>query len=236
MALLDFIDKLDDIIYEPVKVVCDYARAPLQVAEKYTDAKKKEFEDKLKKDMDTFEMELGIKQRRGMIEAEAYERMLNTEQDKIILEAIKQYQIDMAEAATKIGNTLGTMNIELRAQAHNLIVEKTKSYKQIQDDAKLTARNELKQNMQDFPAGDPALDIMNDAVREQLSGIIRATNKFINDMADDLQTMCGNIDSLTKGLIEGTQNMLSASMTKSISSHVSSQAVLENKSEVRYLN
>ena len=70
------------------------------------------------------------------------------ERGTLILDAIKDYQVTMAECATSISESLGKMTIELRRQAHDLMEEKKRAYIQMQNDIRDDAHNQLKKNLQ----------------------------------------------------------------------------------------
>ena len=57
------------------------------------------------------------------------------ERSKKILDAIKEYQITMAESSKSINESLGKMTIELRRQAHDLMEEKKQIYQKMQKEA-----------------------------------------------------------------------------------------------------
>lgn len=227
--LLKFIDKLDDIIYEPIKLTCDYLRQPMQNWDAAREQERVAFEQKMQQEMALFEIDLDYKR----TDRQAYERERNAQIDEMIktaekdrqqaiFEAIKQYQLDMAEAAKSMQASIGNMSLELRERAQNLVFTKTKEYTQIQKEAKHEAMEELKQITAEFPEGSNARKIMEQAVNQQLVDIITTTSDFIKGMKNDMEKIYHNIDDIGKGTIEFTQKMLSPIMAKAVKS-------LENK-------
>ena len=102
--LFKMFDKLDDIVYEPVKMVCDLCRQPIRNAEAANERKKMETEARLQQQMKEYELELNLKRHQKELDIEANNRRINAEIDDMIarnelerqsmvVEAIKKYQI-----------------------------------------------------------------------------------------------------------------------------------------------
>ena len=81
-------------------------------------------------------------------------RRWNTEIDQMILEqedarrdrlveCIKRYQIDLANATTDIVENIGMMSLELREKANELVQQKTESYIEMQKKAETAAMERL---------------------------------------------------------------------------------------------
>ena len=86
MAFLDLFDKLDDIIYEPVKAICSWATEPL-----------KRFEDKRKKSDAVQQAELEAAKREQEVELEIRkkEQLAQLEADKKRWDADIEHLIGM---------------------------------------------------------------------------------------------------------------------------------------------
>lgn len=234
VRLLDFIDKLDDIIYEPVKMLCDYARQPMKDREAIREQRQLELNQKLRQEMAQFDVDLEHRRNLAAADALAYERELNEkvndmiarseiERNTAIVEAIKNYQLEMADAAKSISESIGRMNLDLRERAQNLIIEKTKEYKQIQTEAKKEAKEELLQVAENFAEGSKARDIMEDAICTQLKDIIDTTSNFIRTMENDMKNIYANIDNITSTTLGQSQDILSALSVKTLNSSINKQ-------------
>ena len=57
-----------------------------------------------------------------------------------LVEAIKQYQLDLSQASQECVRQIGLMSLELREKANNLVIEKTKEYTALQDKSKADAK------------------------------------------------------------------------------------------------
>ena len=117
--ILGMFDKVDDIVYEPIKLLCDALRQPLkQIDERNKKIKAehdqelikqlKQFEANLELDKKKREMELTVDQRR--MEEEINQMILDNDlhrrEDMVQLEM--KYRKDMAEAAAQRGHRPGT--------------------------------------------------------------------------------------------------------------------------------
>ena len=191
MGLLDMFDKLDDIIYEPVRVVGKYLSTRIEVGKEREDAA------------------IEIKKRKDYIELNGMERRLNAEIDDMIaenelkrntavVEAIKQYQIDLSQAVNECVRQIGYMSLELRERANDLVIEKTKEYTALQDKSKADAKKELKEIEKDFADNERVRIKMEDAVIDQMTNMIATANKFITELSEDMKRLNENIDKLTE--------------------------------------
>lgn len=210
MAILDMFDKLDDIVYEPIKYICDFLRS----------------RDNLEAEQKKADIE--IKMANSKIELEIKRRKLNTEIDnmiadnefkrnKAIVEATKQYQIDLSQAVNECINQIGIMSLELRNKANNLVIEKTKEYTALQDKSKANAIKELKEIEEMFASNEKVKNKLEDAVIDQMTDMINTAKKFINELSDDIKRLNENIDELAKHGQDIVEKHLSPMATKKIS-------------------
>lgn len=232
-------DKVDDIVYEPVKLVCDVFRQPLKEMDAKNKRKNMELENKLHCEIKQFEMELDLQHRKREGEIDANIRKVNAEIDEMIteadferqtqiVEAIKRYQKDLGEASVELSNCIGCMSIELRERAYRLVDERTRAYKKMQDEALSDAETRFEELERRFPNGGKAKEIMESAIERQLIGIIENADKFICSMHDDIAQMMANIDHITAQAINNTNNYLSPMIAKGFAVSNNSYA-LENK-------
>lgn len=115
-----------------------------------------------------------------------------------LVECIKRYQIDLANAARDIVNSIGIMSIELRERANKLVLEKTKEYIAIQDKAKDDAMNRLEEIGTRFANNERVRIRMEDSVINNMDSIINQADKFITEIAEDFKRLNQNTDDLMR--------------------------------------
>ena len=184
MAFLDMLDKLDDIIYEPVKAICSWATEPLR-----------RFEDQRKKDVvlqqaeieaakREQEMELEIRKKQQLVQLEAEKRrwdanidhligMQEIERNERILNAIIEYRKSMIEDAKSIADNLSHMEMSLVAEAHELVLRKTEEYKALQEKAMKQCDDQLEEIGRRFAS--------NDRIRIKREDMVIAQTKMVGE-------------------------------------------------------
>lgn len=197
MKLLDMLDKVDDIIYEPVKLVCDYLRKPMDMIDTNIEVKKEQKLVDIEYQRKEQDIELEVKKRKLNAEIDEMIRESELKRSTAIVEAIKQYQIDLSQAVGECVNQIGNMSLELRERANNLVVEKTKEYTALQDKSKADAKRELKEIAEDFADNERVRIKMEDAVLDQMKNMIDTANSFIKELSEDMKRLNANIDLLT---------------------------------------
>lgn len=224
MALFDMLDKLDDIVYEPIRVVCDYLREPIKAVDSHIEVKKERKKADIENSRKQLEVDIEIQKTDANIELDAKRRRLNAEIDDMIaenelkrntaiVEAIKQYQIDLSQAVNECIYQIGNMSLELRERANNLVIEKTKEYTELQDKSKADAKKELKEINEMFADNERVRIKMEDAVIDQMTNMITTANSFIKELSEDMKRLNTNIDTLiTKGqdLVSGYLSPMTA--------------------------
>ena len=198
MAFLDMLDKLDDIIYEPVKAICSWATEPLR-----------RFEDQRKKDVALqqaeieagkleHEMELEIRRKQQLVQLEADKRrwdanidhligMQEIERNERILNAIIEYRKSMIEDAKSIADNLSHMEMSLVAEAHELVLRKTEEYKALQEKAMKQCDDQLEEIGRRFASNDRIRIKREDMVIAQTEDIINAAKAFIAELNEDIK-------------------------------------------------
>lgn len=197
MSFLDAFEKLDDIVYVPVKTICDWIEEPLKKWEhgRETDVRKLEAQlendraendTRLQREMDEWEIKC----------QEMIREQEDAHNDKVV-ESIKNYQIQLANATEDIVKSIGIMSIELRREANNLVLEKTREYKQIQDEAKRQSVQELAEAKDMFFESDPDTYrmLVSDIMAERRS-MVETAGTFITELSKDLKRLNENTDRL----------------------------------------
>ncbi len=209
MGILDMFDKLDDIIYEPVKAVSNWIGEPLKKWEHNRELEKMQTAAEIEETNAKRNMEIQQEQKRLEAELEADQRRWNAEIDQLIAEqedrrrdkiiaSIKQYQIDLANTSKDIINSIGLMSLDLREKANKLVLEKTNEYIAIQKTAQDDAEKRL-DNIETKYADNERLRIrMEDSVIDNMEAIINHANQFISELSEDLKRLNENTDELVK--------------------------------------
>lgn len=123
--------------------------------------------------------------------------------DKLV-ESIKRYQIDLANASRDIVNSIGLMSLELREKANNMVIEKTKVYKAIQEDAIDQSQNRLLEIGEKFAGNERVRIIMEDRIINQMDSIVDMAGRFITELSEDIKRLNENSDYLMR---EGMKNV-----------------------------
>lgn len=131
-------------------------------------------------------------------ETEQWKKDKEYERAKKVAEAIVHFRQCLTELQLNTIRTIGNMDIDLRAKAHDLILSKTKAYKELQDQAYKDAESELERIEAKFSGNKRIQDIMFGSVESKLSSIIEGTSQFIQGLNEDIQKMNQNIGLITQ--------------------------------------
>lgn len=179
------------------------------------DAEKKEHEARLQMEMRRFNAEMDV-----IIAQQEEER-----RDRLV-ESIKRYQIDLANAMKDIVESIGMMSLELYRKAYALVEEQTKAYKLIQDEAKKQSILEIEEAKDVFMKDDPeTYRILVNSIIEERHTMFETADKFIVGLSEDLK----RINQATTEIIQtGMDNINknTTSMASSLPSSVMSHACL----------
>lgn len=208
MGVLDMFDKLDDIIYKPVETLCDWVEEPLrkwgherEMADAAQTAKREE-------NMRRLDVQLEVEREEQAAKLRAQEARWNMEIQKVIdeqeaarrdqlVEAIKNYQIQLTGATKDIVESIGKMSIELRRRANDLVIEKTAAYKAIQDEAKRQSMEELKEASETFAESAPdTYHILVDQIMQERKTMVETAGRCIQELSEDLKRLNENADVL----------------------------------------
>lgn len=212
MGLLDMFDKLDDIVYEPIKLLTDWAREPLRIWE---DKRKRKREiEKMKVEAENrikerrAEVELEIKKeteiKKILVEIEEFKKDKEFERMKAVSEAIIKYKETLTKINIEAIEAIGNMQLDLRNKAQQLVYEKTVKYKELQDLAIKEAEEDLKRIEKDFSNNETARKILINAIDRRLANIIDTAHNFLIELNSDIKLINQNISLLT----ERSQNFI----------------------------
>lgn len=216
MNFLKFLDKVDDIIYEPTKLICDWVREPLNSIQDKRKAKiaaeseerqlrteiiKNEHSFELSKREKELQTKLHVERETGVArviaEIDQWKKNQELERFKEIKEAVINYRERLTRLNVEAFRSIGNMQIDLYERAQNLILEKTNQYRFIQSEAMKEAKEETRGILTDFSNNAQAMDILLKGVESKLTGIIRHAIKFIDDLSQDMKRINDQIILLT---------------------------------------
>lgn len=193
LGILDMFDKLDDIVYEPVKMICNWAQEPLRA-----------LESKRKKDEARNEMELEVEKQERLARLQADQRMWNAEVDafiadseidrnKRIFEAMTEYRRLMEEDIKDIAYQISCMEIDLVKQVYDLVEVKLASLEKMRAKAVENRNAELTQIKQLHDDGiiddETRRDMTKDAVTFTLD-FSKQCQLFIEQLKVDTERIC----------------------------------------------
>ena len=136
-------DKIGDIVYEPVKLVCDAFRQPLKQIDNHNKKKNAEHAQKLEKQLKQFEADLEYDKKRREMELTIEQRKREEDINQMILDndlarrekmvnLEMKYRQEMAAAAKKMADGMSKITEETRNRIMSLYAVKTIEYLDIQ--------------------------------------------------------------------------------------------------------
>lgn len=198
-------DKIDDIVYEPMKLICDVLRQPLKQIDVHNERKNAEHNQELLKQIKEFEtnLEMDKKERESKLSIE--ERKAEEDINQMILDKDLQrrenmvqlemkYRKEMAEAATQLAEIMANMQTETRSKILALYTEKEKEYLDLQDKYKKQMFDTVKSLREVFP-DNSGEDIIKEEVKIQLKNISERSSEFSKLMNEDIRNVFGIIDN-----------------------------------------
>ncbi len=206
MGFFDLFDKIDDIIYEPVKAITDWAREPLRAWEHKRNIKnettRKNIETQNRIREKEAEVKLAIKKetevKRILVEIDELKKDKELERMKAVSEAIMKYQEELTRLNVNAINAIGHMQLDLREKAQQLVYDKTIKYKELQDQAIAEASNDLKNIESAFSGNEIAKDILIRAIDKRLANIIDTAHNFLIELNADIKLLNQSISLLAE--------------------------------------
>lgn len=209
-------DKVDDIIYEPVRLVCDALRQPLKQIDAHNERVKDEHAKQLEQQMKEFEVNLEITRQKKENEMDIEKLRMKEEINQMIAEnAMKRseemsenekrrrdemiqmemrYRKEMAEAATRLEQIMVNMQVETRGKIFDLYKEKSIVYLESQQQFEDKLDDKVERMKRLFP-GEKGEDKIMDYYFEQLDVITKRSSDFVTSMNDDMEKVLHIIDS-----------------------------------------
>lgn len=208
LKFLEMFDKVDDIVYEPIKAICDGFRQPMKQLDAATERKKMELNHKLEKEMKQFGVDLEADRERKKAELIQWEKDADFVRQKETLDAIEEYQKNMGTTAVEIGNAIGNMSIDLQSKAQDMIVEKTKLFREQQIEALHDATQGIKEIQEMYPEDSELKAEIIKPYTEMMTNVVRETNAFVMDMKDSMKKLSENINDITDTVLKNTDEYI----------------------------
>lgn len=213
MGFLDMFDKLDDIIYKPVEAICDWVEEPLR---KWEHGRNEQMQENMLKLQAEIEMEREEQAAKLQFQREQWDIEINkmiAEQEDAhrdrLVESIKNYQIQLANASRDIVESIGVMSINLRRKANDLVLEKTREYKKLQDEAKQESVKALLEAKENFCDGDQeTYRILVDDIMQERRSMVETAGKCITELSEDLKRLNENTDFLMRQGMKAVEDNL----------------------------
>ena len=114
-----------------------------------------------------------------------------------LLDAFKKYQMELMDMNTNAVRAIGEMSLDLKNKAQNLVLEKTKEYKALQDNATNQALEEVCMIEEKYANNERVKEMLLKAVETKLVGVIENCTSFINELSKDITEMNKSINMLT---------------------------------------
>ncbi|OON94189.1 MAG: hypothetical protein ATN31_04205 [Candidatus Epulonipiscioides saccharophilum] len=240
-AIFGVFDKLDDIVFVPVNLICDVLRQPLRERNTKLDKNMLELQHKLHAEQaeldmyiaDTterlrehqlnFDANLHYDNQQRKLDLKKFDLELNDliakndlANHKAAIETLQKYQQDLGKASVILADSVGQMSISLIEHAHLLIEERSKAYIKLQNDAYKSAEFRLLELDIKFPNGGRAREILENSIEKQLIGIIENADFFIQSMTTDITNLSDNINKITSQAVQNIDYYLAPNVIKNI--------------------
>ncbi|MBC3872031.1 hypothetical protein [Undibacterium flavidum] len=215
MSWMDKLSALGGVIAKPFEILADYCKEPIRNWEHERNETAKSNAHQLEKEFElakiSAESDARIRERQAdtdlAIKRETEIEKISIELDEWIkdqevarferlTESIIKYRQQFVELNINATNAIGLMQLELRSRAHDLIVEKVKKYKALQDDALLEAAHDFTRIEKDFVDNPAAKKILMAAVEKKLSTVIDGATNLMGELQVDLRSLNESISSL----------------------------------------
>lgn len=208
MGWLDMFDKLDDIIYAPVKVASSWVEEPLRRMEH-----KRQMENAQQAvDLEVWraQEQEKLRQAANMADIDLQNMAADAQlaRNKAAVEAIKQYQIDLARVNEAMIESIGRMGLALRKEAQEIVISYTDRYREQQDAALRKADARMAEIQTRYADNDRIREKMEDTVITQITSIITFADKFVGELSEDLKKINALTDDLTRQAMDNTQRTI----------------------------
>lgn len=198
-------DRIDDIVYEPVKLICDALRQPLINNELKNDKTRAEHNQQLEIQLKKFEADLELDRKRREMELSVEHRKIEEEINQMIqdnelsrredmIQLEKKYREEMSKASTELGHIISSMHVETREKIFALYHRKEKEYLDLQENYRKSMYESINILKNLFPDGMSNMIVQNE-ISTQLKAITDRSTAFTNLMNEDMKTVLGIVNN-----------------------------------------
>jgi len=162
----------------------------------------KELEAKIDEANKRLETELAVKRETEVVkiitEIEEWKKDKDLARKRAVSDAIIEYQREFTKLNINAISAIGHMQLDLRERVQNMILDKTRQYKDLQDEAKRMAMDEYKTIILEFADEPEIKQNMINLVYESVGIIIHNSKMFLTELTEDLRSVNQSIDLLTQ--------------------------------------
>ena len=213
----NILGKLFDIVSVPVTLINDWAHEPLKRREhqrqidRDAHLRQAELDSKLKEATHASNIETAHKKldvdlevrrqtevHRIMVEIDELRKDKEFQRMKLVSDAIMQYQENLTRLNINAISAIGSMQLDLREKAQNLVYEKTIKYKELQDSAHHQAYEEIVKIEEAFSGNETAKTILYKSVETRMVSIITTAQNFLIELNNDIAVLNKSINLLTE--------------------------------------
>ena len=196
--VLGLFDKVDDIVYEPVKAISEWAKEPLKRFQHNREMKDQKLQQQLAQEDREHIADLEISLRKRHVEIDQMIAEYNDIHAEKMVEALKNYQLTLANASAEIVENIGRMSNELRAMASERVEETRKKLLEEIEMINEKSNKQLKKAKEDFGEDSDIFKKKLDVIISQEINLVEIAEGFISDLRDDLKKEIALLDDMTK--------------------------------------
>lgn len=160
-----------------------------------------EVQSRLRREEAEFNTDLQIKMQTEIDKIKAQTEVWKKDQDlrqaKEIINAVEEYQVHLQKLHDEGLEAIGTLTMDLRVQAGNLIHDSEKKFKALMDEAYEQYALDM-ERADRFNHNKAIMDSMIGLADKKTAKIIEACGEILNFLAVDLKQLANNIDTIAK--------------------------------------
>lgn len=246
MGLLSGIGKVFKAVTSPLGVLEDWAKEPLkrwennrqqQNADREVERRIREqtgvesVKSQLRREEVELQASLEIKMQteiaRINAETEQWAKDEEFKRQEGYYEMSLNFSKKMGELMLNIADNLSKMEVESLNMAQNLVLEKTREYKALQDESAKEFQEEMRMILKEFSEDEEIKKIMLDTSKQKYQNILNATERFLISLEEEIkrinQNRTGLIDTVRKStdnLLRATTNQMTLSSSNTNIKHI----------------
>ena len=211
---------LGDVLYRPFEFIG-------QQVDFYQQRKNAAQAQKIRQEEARFNQQLDLERQKFNAELDDFIARKEIERNTLIAQSIANYQKTMAQCAVSIGKSLGEMHVDLLERATELVNDKRKELKALQDEAMDTAVAQMEKIS--TLKSESARKMLESKVDKILDGVIERSNEFMKTLDREFSEMTKTIKDTTQTTMINAQKYVSPTFAKnSIPSQTGDKKLLES--------